>query len=109
VRETSIKNRQFLYNNALFFLFCHARMNILPTRASVIEYIEENYTKFDTLAFCRAFKYDFLRKAVTDFNDAIKEIADRTLRSNNANKELIKWAKALRKSKVNVHQTACLF
>ena len=65
--------------------------------------------KLDTLAFCRAFEYDFLHKAVTDFKDAIKEIADRTLKSKNANKELIKWAKALRKSNINVNRTAYLF
>lgn len=72
---------------------------MLPTKASVINYIEEHYTKFDTLAFCRAFKYEFLHEAVTSFNDAVKEIADRNLKSNNANKELIRWAKTLRKSK----------
>lgn len=84
-------------------------MKVLPTKASVIKYIEENYTKLDTLAFCRAFEYDFLHKAVTDFKDAIKEIDNGTLKSNNANKELIKWAKALRKSNVNLNQTAYLF
>jgi hypothetical protein len=84
-------------------------MTLLPTKASIIEYIEENYTKLDTLAFCRAFDYDFLHKAVTDFKDAIKEITDGTLKSNNANKELIKWAKALRKSNINVNRTAYLF
>lgn len=84
-------------------------MKVLPTKASVIEYIKENYTKLDTLAFCRAFEYDSLHKASTGFKDAIKEIADGTLKSNNANKELIKWARALRKSNVNVNRTACLF
>ncbi|KAG1379485.1 hypothetical protein G6F61_004902 [Rhizopus arrhizus] len=84
-------------------------MKLLPTKASVIEYIEENYTKLDTLAFCRAFEYDFLHKAVTDFQDAIKEIADRTLKSNNANKELIKWAKALRKSNINLFTSPLIY
>jgi hypothetical protein len=65
-------------------------MKVLHTKASMTKYIEENYTKLDALAFCRAFKYDFLlHKAVTDFNDAIKETVDRSLKSNNANKELI--------------------
>lgn len=61
-------------------------MKGIPTKASVIEYIEKNYTKLDTLDFCRAFEYNFLHKAVIDFKGAIKEIADRTLKSNNATK-----------------------
>jgi hypothetical protein len=77
-------------------------MTIPINRASIIKYIEENYTSFNALSFCRAYRYEQLRKAKTDFSDAVKEIADRSLKPKDANKDLIKWARALRKSNTNV-------
>lgn len=39
---------------------------------------------------------------VNDFNNAVKEIGDKNLRSSSADKEAMKWTRALKKSKVNV-------
>ncbi|KAG1147698.1 hypothetical protein G6F37_003905 [Rhizopus arrhizus] len=46
---------------------------------------------------------------VNDFNNAVKEIGDKNLRSSSADKEAMKWTRALKKSKVNLFNSAEIY
>ncbi|KAG2236271.1 hypothetical protein INT48_008631 [Thamnidium elegans] len=73
-------------------------MNTHSPKASIINYIEQNYQNLDALDFCQQMKIGFLNKAIKEFNHGVKSIAERSLKDKNVDKNLVKWARDVRKS-----------
>jgi hypothetical protein len=67
-----------------------------------VEYIEKHYSIFSGLQFSRVFKLQSLQDAKREFYDAIKSISNRSLKSKKTDKDLILWARHVKKHNLDV-------
>lgn len=70
--------------------------------SKAIKYIENHHTSFSGLQFSRALKLQTLQQAKQVFNAANLSIANRSLKCKKEVKELILWARRVRKQDIDV-------
>ncbi|CEP19038.1 hypothetical protein [Parasitella parasitica] len=68
-----------------------------------VEYIEKHYSDFSGLQFSRMFKLlQSLQDAKREFYDAIKSISNRSLKAKKNDKDLILWARRVKKHNLDL-------
>jgi hypothetical protein len=67
-----------------------------------VEYIEKNYSNFSGLNFSCELKLQSLQHAKRDFYDAITSISNRSLKEKINDKDLIHWARRVKKQNLDV-------
>jgi hypothetical protein len=67
-----------------------------------VEYIEKHYSNFSGLQFSRVFKLQSLQDTKREFYDAIKSISNRSLKAKKNDKDLILWARRVKKHNLDV-------